>query len=719
MANKSISKVSRTMLATTMALSVLATPITWKDVVNAEETIKFSDVSQNHWANKVIHELANEGLVSGIGDNKFGPQLNITRAQFIVMITRALDLPATDEKTPFTDVPAWASNDIAAAYAAGLVKGMSETKLDPNKTLSREEMIAMLVRAYEHHLGGEKLVSSETPDFDDMDKVSTWAKEVVKVAVEHGLINGKTDTTLEPKDITVRAEGAAVIHNLLKSSLVSVQLLGINDFHGQINTYKKVDGKLAGGAEYLAAYLKMHEAENPENTLKVSAGDSVGASAPASALLQDEPTIDIMNTLGFNVSTLGNHEFDEGIDEMLRLIFGGEHETTGDFAGADFPYVAANVIEDETGEPLLDPYAVYEVDGVPIGFIGVVTTETPSIVIPSGVEGVSFTDETEAINKYAAELKEQGVESIVVLAHNPAESNVDGTNARGEVIEMAEEIDDEVDVIYAGHNHKYTNTIVDNKLIVQSFSSGTAFSDIDLLINKKTGDIVKKSAEIITTFHEGITPDKEIKDMVEAAYDQVKEKLNEVIGTAKIEITKDLNENGESLMGNLIADSMIAQTGTDLAFMNPGGVRASVDAGEITWEELFTVQPFGNDLVTMELTGQQVVDLLNQQWATGTAKILQVSGLTFTYTSATDSGGKVTGEVKEVKLKDGTPIDLTKTYTATVNNFMATGGDGYTVLKSGTNPTVNITDLDALIKYVKAAGTVEPKIEGRVTKVAE
>ncbi|MCM3718529.1 5'-nucleotidase C-terminal domain-containing protein [Fictibacillus phosphorivorans] len=717
MSKKPFSKVSRTMLAASMALSVLAAPITWKDVVNAEESIKFVDVKQSHWANKVIHELANEGLVAGIGGNKFGPELELTRAQFIVIVTRALDLPATEEETPFTDVPAWAARDIANAYAAGLVKGTSETKLDPNKVLTREEMITMLVRAYEHHLG-TKIQSTETPNYKDMNQVSSWAKEVVSVAVEHGLINGKSATTLAPKDNTVRAEGAAVIHNLLKSSLVSVQLLGINDFHGQINTYKKVENKMAGGAEFLAAYLRQHEAENPDNTLKISAGDSVGASAPASALLQDEPTIEILNTLGFNVSTLGNHEFDEGVDEMLRLIFGGEHEVTGDFGGADFPYIAANVIEDETGEPLLDPYVIYKVGGVDVGFIGVVTTETPSIVIPSGVEGVSFTDEVEAINKYTAELKEQGVKSIVVVSHNPAESNTDGTNARGEVIDMANTIDDEVDVIYAGHNHKYTNTVVDNKLIVQSFSSGTAFSDIDLLINKKTGDIVKKSAEVINTFHEGIEPDAEIKAMVDAAYDQVKDKLNEVVGTAAVEITRDLNANGESLMGNLIADSMIAQTGTDLAFMNPGGVRASINQGEITWEELFTVQPFGNDLVTMELTGQQVIDLLNQQWATGTAKILQVSGLTFSY-SETVTDGKVTGEVKEVKLKDGSPIDVDATYTATVNNFMATGGDGYTVLTSGANPVVNITDLDALINYVKAQETVEPKIEGRITKVTE
>jgi 2',3'-cyclic-nucleotide 2'-phosphodiesterase (5'-nucleotidase family) len=715
MAKKSISKVSRTMLATTMALSVLATPITWKDVVHAEETIKFTDVSEKHWAYTVIHDLANEGLVSGVGGNKFAPEQKLTRAQFISIIARALELPETDKKTPFTDVPAWAANDIAAAYEAGLVKGTTPTKLDPTKTLTREEMIAMLVRAYEY--GMElKLNAGETPDFADVDKVSSWAKEVVAIGVQNGLINGKDGNKLAPQDITNRAEGAAVIHNLLSSSLVSVQLLGVNDFHGQINTYKKVGDKMAGGAAYLAAYLKQREADNPENTLMVSAGDSVGASAPASALLQDEPTIEIFNKLGFDVSTLGNHEFDEGVEEMKRLIFGGKHEATGDFGGADFDYVAANVVDKYTKKPVLDPYVIKEVGGVPVGFIGVVTTETPSIVIPSGVAGVEFTDETEAINKYAAELKGQGVEAIVVLAHKPAISNTDGTGASGELIDMIENMHDEVDILYAGHNHKYTNAVVDRKLVVQSYSAGTAFSDIDLWINEQTGDIVQKSAEIVSTIHEGVTPDAEIQKMVDEAYAKVKDQLDAVIGKAAADISKEMNEHGESAMGNLIADSMVAQTGTQLALMNSGGVRDSLNAGDITWGELFNVQPFGNDLVKMELTGQQVYDVLNQQWSTGAAKILQVSGLKFTYTSTTGTDGKVSGEVKEVKLADGTALDKTKTYTVTVNNFMATGGDGFTVLKNGKNPTTDITDLDALIKYVKEKGTVDPKIENRITK---
>ncbi|MDQ1003448.1 2',3'-cyclic-nucleotide 2'-phosphodiesterase/3'-nucleotidase/5'-nucleotidase [Neobacillus niacini] len=209
-----------------------------------------------------------------------------------------------------------------------------------------------------------------------------------------------------------------------------LQLLGINDFHGQLDTYNS--SLNAGGVEYLAAYLKQREAQNP-NTLLVHAGDAVGASSPVSALLQDEPTITILNELGFDVGTVGNHEFDEGVKEMMRLINGGSHPKTvdkyGEFEGASFPYIAANILNKETKETILKPYHIEEVNGVPVGFIGVALSNTPDIVIPSATEGIEFTDETEAINKYTAELKAQGVETIIVLAHNPSFSKADGTGA--------------------------------------------------------------------------------------------------------------------------------------------------------------------------------------------------------------------------------------------------------------------------------------------------
>ncbi|MDQ0247052.1 5'-nucleotidase [Bacillus fengqiuensis] len=503
-----------------------------------------------------------------------------------------------------------------------------------------------------------------------------------------------------------QASGIPLSNDSYKNRYIDVQLLGINDLHGQLDVTRKVGGKEVGRADYLAAYLKQRESEN-NNTLLVHAGDIVGASSPVSALQQDEPTIELLNKMGFDVGTVGNHEFDEGVAEMMRLIDGGTHPKTGDFSGADFPYVAANVVDKESGEPILPPYVVKKVNGMPIGFIGVALSDTPSVVIPSAVAGVEFTDETEAINKAAAELKEQGVEAIVVLAHNPGNSQSDGSNASGEIVDIAKNVDDEVDVMFGGHNHSYLNTEVDGKLLVQSYSYGTAFSDVDLQIDPRTKDIVTKKAEIVTTFHDGIEPDAEVKEMLEKYEAEVAPIINQVIGTAKTTLTAGQNATGESALGNFIADAQRDAMKTDFAFMNPGGIRADIEQGEVTWGELYNVQPFNNDLVKMTLTGQQVVDLLNQQWQNGQTRMLQVSGLTYTW-----SNNKVVG----VYLPDGTPINPAAEYTVAANSFLAGGGDGFTVFNQGKNREVGPVDLDALVNYVKEQSQpFTAKIEGRIT----
>ncbi|WML50620.1 5'-nucleotidase C-terminal domain-containing protein [Neobacillus sp. PS3-34] len=493
-----------------------------------------------------------------------------------------------------------------------------------------------------------------------------------------------------------------------------VQILGINDFHGQLDTY---DTKLnAGGAEYLAAYLKQREATNP-NTLLVHAGDMVGASSPVSALLQDEPTIRFLNKMGFDVGTLGNHEFDEGVQEMMRLIKGGAHPKTvdkyGPFEGAQFPYVSANVVDAVTNKPILNPYVIKKINGVDIGFIGVTLTDTPNIVIPSGVAGVKFLDEAESINKYAAELKKKGVKTIVVLAHNPVTSDQDGSNPKDELAEIANKVDDEVDVMFGGHNHKYANTTVDGKLIVEAYSYGTAFADVDLTIDPNTKNVISKKAEIVTTYRDKIQPDAEIKAMIDKYVADAAPILNRVIGKTPNFISRTENADGESAMGNLIADSMKAQTGTDFAFMNAGGIRADIVAGDITWKEAFTVQPFGNDLVKMTLTGAQIKALFEQQWSPTSTRILKVAGLKVQYNDSLAIGSRVVSLTKD----DGTPIVPDQNYTVTVNSFMAGGGDGYSVLLQGTNRATDVVDLDALVNYLSAKGEVNPQIEGRIVKL--
>jgi len=499
----------------------------------------------------------------------------------------------------------------------------------------------------------------------------------------------------------------------------------------------------------LAAYLNAAQAGMEDRTFIVHAGDHVGASPPASALLQDEPSITFLNLLANKhckyqrptdakcnvVGTLGNHEFDEGKDELLRLLDGGNHATgpflEDPYRGAKFPYVCANVVRTATNEPLLDPYVIKKINGVRIAFIGVVLRQTPTIVTPSGVAGLTFLDEADAINRYVKQLKADGVRSIVILIHQggrqttyqgptqPSATVVDGTDIR----DIVNRLDDEVDVVVSGHAHSFTNALLKNKngkeiLVTQAFSASTAYADIDLEIDKKSRDVVAKSASIITTFADagpGLTPDLEVAQLVARAEQTVAPLVNQVIGQAAGDILQAENSAGESALGNLIADSQRAAVQVDFAFMNPGGIRTDIRAGEVTWGELFAVQPFGNSLVKLNLTGQQVYDLLNQQWAAPQPfpRILKTSGLTYTW----DNNRPANDRIVEIR-KNGVPLDRGATYSVVVNNFLAAGGDNFTVLLQGTTQVGGPIDLDALISYIKSLPQpFSAAIEGRITRL--
>jgi 5'-nucleotidase len=505
-----------------------------------------------------------------------------------------------------------------------------------------------------------------------------------------------------------------------EDNFAEVQLLTFNDFHGNLEPVNVgLEGcETAGGAAYLGAYLDLYEQQNPDGTIRVHAGDSVGGSPLISSYFHDEPTIEAMNLMGLDVGTLGNHEFDEGEQELLRLINGGQRNDGGefkigpdgepintsdpDFSGADFPYISANVVYADTGDLVLDPYTIVERDGVKIGFIGVTTPETEQIVVPDAVAPFDFLDISDTVDRYTAELQEQGVETIVVLAHSGA-GQTGSNKATGEIITETRQMSDEVDVVVAGHSHSRLNAKVDGKLVVQAYSYGTAFADVDLVINRDTGDVVKSSAEIVRTCTDGIEPDPELAALVAEYQTAIEPIASRLVGTAAETITRDapsdLTPAGESALGDLIADAQRAYADADFAFMNPGGIRANIEAGEVTYAELFALQPFDNGLVTMELTGEQVYRLLEQQFrADGSATILQVSGLKYTYNPSNPVGSKITS----VTLPDGTLLDPTATYTLAVNGYLATGGDGFAVFEEGQNVQTVGGDLEALVAYIQS-----------------
>jgi 5'-nucleotidase len=487
--------------------------------------------------------------------------------------------------------------------------------------------------------------------------------------------------------------------------IANVQILGFNDFHGNLQP-RTVNGQPAGGAAYLAAYLDRYEAQNPKGTIRVHDGDLVGASPLISSYFHDEPTIEATNLMDLDLGTLGNHEFDDGGEEMFRLLEGGQRtdeaafkeDENGDlintsdpnFEGTDYPYVSANSVYAGTDDPILPPYQIVKRDGAKVGFIGVNTPETERIVVPDAVSPYDFLDISDTVNRYVPELQKKGVEAIVVLAHSGGYRQSDGTYS-GEIITETPQMSDAVDVVISGHSHSLIDTEVDGKLIVQAWSYGTAFEDIDLRIDRKTKDVIDAVAEVITTYHQGIKPDPEVQALVDEYAERIAPIANRVVNTAGETITRTPDAEGESALGDLIADAQRDFAGTDFAFMNPGGIRDNVEAGEVTYGELFAVQPFENGLVKMELTGQQVIDLLEQQFQVN--RILQISGLQYTYTSD--------GRITSVTLPDGSELDPNATYTVAANGYIATGGDGFTVFTEGQNVQSVGGDLEALVEYLE------------------
>jgi 5'-nucleotidase len=527
---------------------------------------------------------------------------------------------------------------------------------------------------------------SQPREEQNIDGDTVLTQHFERARMELHTVNGR-------RNVLLTRLGAALVP-------LNMKIFAINDFHGQVTTGQRVSNRPVGGAAYLAAHINQRRQQIPYS-LTVHAGDWVGASPPVSALLQDQPAMEFANELGIDVATVGNHEFDEGVAELKRLVNGGPHPTAGAWGGAKFPYIVANVFETSTGKTLFPPYLVKNVAGARIGFVGAVLRGTPEIVIASGVAGLEFRDEVETINQAVADLKRQGVKAIVVLLHQGGTQNAQTGALTGPVVDIANRLDSEVDVIASAHTHTLINTELNGKLITQANSYSTAFADISLTIDRAKRDIVAKKAEIVTTFSDTIEPDQKIAALVKKYEDQVGPLVNKVIGTTTTRLESARDAAVDTGLGNLIADAQRAAMGTQMAFMNPGGIRAPIEAGEVTYGELFSVQPFGNSLVKMDLTGEQIYTLLNQQWqpqsnGTITVRILQISGLSYTYVDANAVGQKVT----EVRFNNQ-PIDRAATYTVTVNSFLADGGDNFTVLRQGRNRVGGPVDLDALIQYIQ------------------
>jgi 5'-nucleotidase len=519
---------------------------------------------------------------------------------------------------------------------------------------------------------------------------------------------------------------------------VEVQLIGLNDFHGHLES--TTPGTIApdpaservpaGGAEYLATHIRTKAAEN-KNTLVVSAGDLVGASPLLSALFHDEPTIEAMNRIGLDLNAVGNHEFDEGAAELLRMQRGGCHPVDGcqdgtGFRGANFRFLAANVVREATGRTIFKPYAIRKFKGIKVGFIGMTLEGTPDIVSPSGVAGLDFLDEAETANRYARVLrKRHGVRAIVVLLHEGGlQSQPGGINdcngISGPIVDIVGRTTQAVDLFVTGHTHTAYNCVIDGRPVTSASSFGRLLTDIDVTLSRRSKDVLEVSAnnEIVT---QNVFKAADITELIDR-YTAIAAPLRDrVIGRLATDILREPDDSGENATGNLIADAQLAATAAAgsgeavAAFMNPGGVRSDMAAGDLTYGEAFTVQPFGNSLVTLTLTGAQLLEVLKQQWCTQDAArvLLPSAGVHYTYSAA--AAAALVGQpcegaanpVSELTI-GGVAVDPAASYRITVNSFLADGGDKFTVLRDGTDRLGGAVDTDALEAYVAPSLTGTP-----------
>jgi 5'-nucleotidase len=525
---------------------------------------------------------------------------------------------------------------------------------------------------------------------------------------------------------------------------VDVRILAINDFHGYLkpppggiaiadpNDKTKKIAVPAGGAEYMATLVDQLRA-NRKNAIFVAAGDLIGASPFLSAMFHDEPTVESLSMMGLAIASVGNHEFDEGKDELVRMQSGGCHPLDGcqgphPFTGAKFHYLAASTIEKSTGKPVFPPYEIRSFDGIPVAFIGLTLKGTAGIVSPVGIAGLEFLDEADTVNALVPQLKAQGVEAIVVLIHEGGQPTGDYNECpgiSGPIVDIVNKLDKAVDIVISGHTHRAYTCEIDGRLVTSGDKYGTLVTAIDLKLDPLTRDVISAKADNVIVRTATLARDPGQTALIES-YERLSGPIaNRVAGSVTQTLSRNPNDAGESALGDIVADAQLDATraadkgAAVIAFTNPGGVRSDIvlkPEGAVTYADVFASQPFRNQLVTLTLTGAQIKAMLEQQWLDPKRpRILHVSnGFSYAWDTAAPEGHHV---LAARMMLHGQPIDPDKSYRVTVNNYLAVGGDGFTVLKDGAAALFGIYDCDALYAYFKANSPVAPAAMDRIARV--
>ncbi|MHB8945952.1 MAG: 5'-nucleotidase C-terminal domain-containing protein [Bacillota bacterium] len=602
----------------------------------------------NHWGKSYIDRVVKYGVMDRYADTTFQPDKNITVLEFYKALNKAYGI----------NVPASAGS----------------------ATLTRDRAVEALVMAATgtSSSGG----SLDLSGYADAGQLSTSSKVAFSIAIEKGWVTGKPDHTLQPNGLVTRAEAATI---LARARYPEITLLSTNDFHGRINKgdQKTSSGSFYGGSSVVTAYISREKAGNPTGTLVMDAGDAFQGTA-VSTLMKGEPVVDAMNLEGYDVMELGNHEFDWGVDAIKDRV-----------AQAKFPVLAANVFKKGTTErpDWAKPYVMFEREGLKIGVIGVITTETPNIVVAANVKDLEFRDPATIVNILAPQLRYMGADVVVVLSH------VGGTQDKygkitGELADMAGKIGS-VDAVVGGHSHATVAGKINGVPVVEAYYQGRALGEIVLTVDGVTHEVLNSKVQTITTYQNNVTPDQAVQAVVDKYNAKLGPVFGEVISTAAVNL--DNTRTHASALGDIITDVMKNVSGADFALTNPGGIRTNIPAGDITVGKMWEVDPFSNTLCVTEMTGAQVKEAIEQ--GANPNGVVQVSGLKFKYDTNLAAGSRVW----EITLPDGTPLDMAKTYKVATNNFMFTGGDGYKAFAQGVNgKDTALVIRDEIIKWMQA-----------------
>jgi 5'-nucleotidase len=524
-----------------------------------------------------------------------------------------------------------------------------------------------------------------------------------------------------------------------------INLVTLNDFHGNIEASKYVWASAytpgertiqAGGIDTIGAALQAWRKQDPE-LLLVGAGDLIGASPAMSSMWADEPTIGAMNLLDMRASSVGNHEFDQGRMELLRQQKGGcasprpdkACKFEGTYAGAKFQYLAANVIDMVTRKPVLPAYKIETAHGVKVGFIGTVLRDTAESALASGIAGLDFVDEADAINRQLPELRKQGVGVFVVLIHQGGRTidkfdQQDCANLTGPIVDVVKRLDPAIRLVVSGHSHKGYLCKVDGRLVTQSDMGGHVMSRIKLTVDTNSNTLRDLSATQEVMVPGSWPADPALDAYLKTIRERSTAALARPVATLAVpSVKREVEHDRESALGDLVADSMLyagRRFGAQIALQNPGGIRQDLETGpgnRVTVGQAQVVLPFGNTLVAMNLRGAQIVELLEEQWLGGrdaTRGLLQVSeGFGYEWDAKQPEGRKV---VPGSVMLNGVPLEMASSYRVVTNNFLAEGGDGFPgFAKGGNRAATEIRDIDALTDYLvkreqdrKPAGAAAP-----------